>query len=239
MVPFLISAMLLAQNNSPQTALAGIYTEAQAARGKTVYNSSCSVCHNADLTGFSGPPLKGDLFMDRWREFNLDVLYNLIRTTMPNGAPGSLAESNYLDVLSYLLKSNDLPAGRKDLTTDVVARTLLVGKNGPQPLPSSALVDVVGCLTLDSGNGWFLVHATEPARTLNQWEITPDDIKRDKAKDFRDQLFRLVNITDIPGFDPDAANGNKTEAKGTLVRQSNGSRINVTALQSLGATCEP
>jgi mono/diheme cytochrome c family protein len=238
-VTLLTAAGLLAQSVGPRTVLEGVYSDAQAARGKAVYDASCATCHRADLTGFSGPPLKGDLFMDRWREFKLEVLYKLIRTTMPNGAPGTLSEANYLDVTSYILQTNELPAGAKELTTDAVNTTLLVGKNGPQPLPSSALVDVVGCLTLDSGNGWFLTHSSEPVRTLNQWEVTPDDVKTNKAKDYGDQLFRLVNITDVPGFDPDAANGNKTEAKGTLVRQPSGSRINVTVLQSLGAMCDP
>lgn len=233
-----LAAQQPAANNAGKTVLDGAYTEAQAARGKTAYDASCASCHKADLSGFSGPPLKGEQFLDRWREFHLDVLHTLIRNTMPNGAPGTLPPEAYLDVVAYMLKANELPAGKQDLREDVLAQTLLVGKDGSQPLPSSAVVDVVGCLTLDSGNGWFLTRANEPVRTLNQWEITPEDAKVNEKKDLGDQLFRLVNIADVPGFDPDAAEGNKTEAKGILVRQPTGSRINVTAMQTVGKGCD-
>src|SRR5271165_7162073 len=77
-----------AADEEPPNVLQGVYTDAQAKRGKQAYDENCASCHRADLTGFSAPPLKGDLFMDRWREFKLDVLYTLIKNTMPNGAPG-------------------------------------------------------------------------------------------------------------------------------------------------------
>src|SRR5437868_5446458 len=66
-----------------KTVLDGAYTAAQAKHGQAVYERSCGSCHRADLGGFSGPPLNGDLFMDRWREFNLNVLSDLIQNTMP------------------------------------------------------------------------------------------------------------------------------------------------------------
>ena len=97
-----------------KTVLDGVYTAAQAERGKAAYAANCSSCHRADLTGFSGPPLKDDLFMDRWREFNVEVLFNLIKNTMPANAPGTMAEDKYLDVLAYILQVNSLPAGSKN-----------------------------------------------------------------------------------------------------------------------------
>src|SRR5436305_11659644 len=94
-----------------RTTADGVYTSAQAQRGQAVYAERCASCHRADLGGFSGPPLKGDLFMDRWREFNLSVLDWLIRNTMPATAPGTLSEENYLDILAWILQTNELPAG--------------------------------------------------------------------------------------------------------------------------------
>jgi mono/diheme cytochrome c family protein len=229
-------------DDEPPTVLEGIFTDAQAKRGKQAYDENCASCHRADLTGFSAPPLKGDLFMDRWREFKLDVLYTLIKNTMPNGAPGTLAEPQYLDIVSYILQTNELPAGKTELSTDLTKSRLLVGKDGPQPLPNSSLADAVGCLVLETGQGWFLTHASEPIRTLNQWEFSPEDTKLNRDKDFGDQLFRLNNITDVPGFDPQKAGEApiKSEAKGTLVRQDNGAaRINVTAVQVVGGECQP
>src|SRR5690242_13400019 len=175
---FLLPAVMFCQG---KTVLDGVYTPSQAKRGQQAYDSNCASCHRADLTGFSGPPLKGELFMDRWREFNLSILFNLIRTTMPLGKPGTLDEHLYLDVLSYILQTNSLPPGSKDLTAEVTGSTLLVGTEGPKPLPSSAHVEVVGCLTKDSGNGWFLTSAGEPARALDIFELTAQEVQNAKA----------------------------------------------------------
>ena len=221
-----------------KTVLDGAYTAAQARHGQAVYERSCGSCHRADLGGFSGPPLKGDLFMDRWREFNLNVLSDLIQNTMPADNPGTLAKADYLDVLAYLLQANEIPAGKKPLTADSLAGTLLVSKNGPKPLPTSAQVAVVGCVTLDTGNGWFLTHSTEPSRTLTPWQITAQELNAAKALPLGDQLFRLQNITDVPGFDRDKMNGAKAEAKGILVRQPRNERINLMSLQSVGESCD-
>lgn len=234
---FVLPGALFAQPPA-KTVLDGVYTAAQAKHGQAVYARSCASCHRADLTGFSGPPLKGDLFMDRWREFNLNVLSDLIQNTMPADNPGTLARQDYLDVLAYLLQVNEIPPGKQPLTADQLGSTLLVGKDGPKPLPTSAQVAVVGCVTLDTGNGWFLTHATEPARTLNPWEITPQELKAAKDQPLGDQLFRLQNITDLPGFDRDKMAGAKAEAKGILVRQPKNERINLMSLQSVGESCD-
>ena len=222
-----------------KTVLDGVYTVAQAKRGQAGYEAKCASCHRADLSGFSGPPLKDDLFMDRWREFNLSVLFDLIKNTMPADNPGTLGESAYLDIQAYLLQANGIPPGAKELTAGVPANTLLVGKDGPQPLPTSAQVEVVGCFTADSGNGWFLTHAAEPTRTLNTFELTAEELREARDKPLGDQLFRLQNATDLPGFDPEKLAGNKADAKGILVRQPKNERINVTALQMVAAGCEP
>lgn len=231
----LAAAILTAQ---PKTVLDGVYTEAQASKGKAAYATYCASCHRADLGGFSGPPLTGGLFMDRWREFNLDVLFNLIVTTMPASNVGSLKQDEYLAILAHILQTNGIPAGSKELTAAATSTMLLVGKNGPQPLPNSAMVAAVGCLTLDSGNGYFLTMAPEPVRTLNPYDITADELREAKGQALGPLLFRLQNIGDIPGFNPDDLVGNKMEAKGVLVRQPNNPRINVLALKQIAPGCE-
>lgn len=235
---FTILLGLRAETQERRTVLDGVYTSAQADRGKTVYAASCASCHRTDLTGFSGPPLKDSVFMDRWREFNVDVLFNLIKNSMPATSPGTLGEDKYLDVLAYIFQINGLPAGTKNLTGDMLGTTLLVGKDGPQPLPTSAQVEVVGCMTLDTGNGWFLTSASDAARTLDAFSITPDELKAAAARPPGGLVFRLENLMDITGFNIDAAVGKKMEAKGILVRQPKGDRINVTAVQEAGSRCE-
>src|SRR5262249_12634641 len=75
---FLCSIPLAAQT-PPRTVLAGVYSEAQAARGHDFYTAVCSSCHGAALEGISAPPLKDDRFIERWREGMLDSLYDFIR----------------------------------------------------------------------------------------------------------------------------------------------------------------
>lgn len=44
-----------------------------------------------------------------------------------------------LQIVAHLLRESHYPTGPQALTMDRVARTLLVGPEGPQPLPSDAL----------------------------------------------------------------------------------------------------
>lgn len=237
-----LATVLLSSGAAPQpsgkTVLDGVYTAVQAKRGQAIYETRCGSCHRADLGGFSGPPLKGDLFMDRWREFNLNVLFDLVKNTMPADNPGTLHEPEYLDVVAYLLQVNEIPPGKKQLTAGMLENTLLVGKDGPKPLPTSAQVVAAGCVTLDSGNGWFLTHATEPARTLTPWQISEEELKSARGQPPGDHLFRLQNITEAPGFDREKLAGSKGIAKGILVRQPQNERINVMSVQSLGSSCD-
>ena len=39
---------------------------------------------------------------------------------MPRGAPGSLGENVYLDIVAHLLKENGFPAGSHELTADAL-----------------------------------------------------------------------------------------------------------------------
>src|SRR5262249_14243476 len=153
--------------------------------------------------GFSGPPLTGDRFMDRWREFNLNILFDLIKDTMPLNNAGTLSEAGYLEVVAYILRSNGLPSGPNELTVAVLGSTLLVGKDGTKPLPTSANVEVVGCLTLDSANSWFVTQSSEPVRTLDPFQRSEEETNKAKDKLLGDQSFRLQNLAELPGFNPE------------------------------------
>ena len=90
---------------------AGVYTEAQSDRGQTLFRSKCASCHapnrfTDDLfyTSFAGKPL--------WE------MFDVISDSMPEDNPGSLKKEEYADVIAYLLKLNNFPAGESDLPTD-------------------------------------------------------------------------------------------------------------------------
>ena len=222
-----------------KTVLDRVFTDAQAKRGEAAYAMSCAGCHGEDLSGRAMGPLRGDHFLDRWREDNLDVLFTHIRTRMPANAAGSLSEAAYLDILAYILQVNGFPAGSQELTAAVVANTRLVGKNGPQPLPSNTLVQSVGCLTRQ-GDEWMLIQASEPVRTPDAETTTPEELKRAAALPLGAGTLRLQNLDELrPGFRADPWAGHKVQAKGVLIRQPNRDRINVLSLESVSPVCTP
>ncbi|PWU06068.1 MAG: hypothetical protein C5B51_13095 [Terriglobia bacterium] len=232
---FLLLAPLLLQAQS-RTVLDGAYSKEQAARGEMEYGANCAKCHEgADV---DGPPLTGDPFIDRWREDNLGNLFTFISTRMPRDNAGKLSPSVYRDLLAYLLAANDYPAGPKELAEDAIEITQLVGKDGPKPLPTNALVLVSGCLAAGANNTWNLTNAAEPARSREGDRTTPAELKRSSARPAGTLTFRLQNLDDLgPGVKPEAHKGQKVQAKGVLIRQSNNDRINVTSLEQVGAAC--
>jgi quinohemoprotein ethanol dehydrogenase len=97
----------------------GVYTEIQAERGHAVYNQHCSLCHGTTLAGSDQvPPLAGQSFLTRWRGKTIGDLLALMSSTMPKDHPGSLRSGDYLDLIAYLLRSNDFPQGKEELTRD-------------------------------------------------------------------------------------------------------------------------
>ncbi len=102
--------------DGPKSVWEGVYTEAQAERGKAAYVTSCASCHGADLAG-SGEarPLAGSEILTSWNGLPVGELFERTRSTMPITAPGSLDPAAYADILAYMLKSNGLPAGLAEL----------------------------------------------------------------------------------------------------------------------------
>jgi len=228
----LILAALPAVPQGGGTVLDGVYTDAQAKRGEAEYGMNCAKCHEgADV---DGSPLNGDPFVDRWREDRLATLFTFIRTNMPRDTPGKLAEAAYRDILAFLLQANGYPAGGSELTAATLDRTQLVGKDGPKPLPTNAVVVAVGCFAPVDGDTGTLSKAGPVSRTSAADQTNPEELKRSAARPLGDQQFRLQNLSD---FKTDALKGHKVQTKGVLVRQPNNDRINVTSLESVAPSC--
>lgn len=109
---------------------AGLFTEAQAQRGQTLYAAKCASCHGSSLEGGSASALSGSKFAAKWTGKSVDDLYFITRTQMPYGAGGTLSNKEYLDIVAYLLKSNGYTAGTREMTMD--AATLKSLKIQPQ-----------------------------------------------------------------------------------------------------------
>jgi len=214
------------------TALDGVYTKEQAARGQEAYHTQCRSCHEG--TDQDGPDLKGADFVDRWRGDRLNVLFTQIKTNMPGNRPGSLSESTTLDILAFLLSENGLPAGNRELTVDVTRSVEFVGKDGPKPLPSMTGVLMVGCLTSGPNDTWVLTNASEPVRSRSLNDTTAEELQSSASRPLGTQKFRLQNV----GERAAAVQGGKVQAKGVLIRQYMNDRINVTSLQTVAPICK-
>ena len=226
---------------SRKTVMDGVYSDAQAARGKTFYATYCLRCHGAALEGVSGPRLTGDRFVEQWREGTLDPMFTFIRRNMPPRSASEatpLMDSDYLDIVTYILKVGGYPAGPNDLTPNQAGNVMVVGKNGPQPVPDGALVVTVGCLFPGNAGNWLLSSATEPARTLVSTS-TSGDLTISSRLRLGTLTFRLVDLEAVPRFRPDAHEGHKMQAKGYLIRQRNAERIGLTSIEMLDSACGP
>ena len=96
----------------------GVYTEAQANRGEREYGRTCEHCHGAGLEGDAAkeiPPLVSDPFMRNWNGKNLKELFDLLSRSMPADNRGSLSARTYTDLIAYLLRANEAPAGSSAL----------------------------------------------------------------------------------------------------------------------------
>jgi mono/diheme cytochrome c family protein len=105
------STPLRAQQTTARSTLAGVYSSEQATRGGDVYAGMCKSCHTATTH-------TGVTFEKLWNGRPLSDLFGYISSKMPKNEPGSLAPEEYVDVLAYLLKLNEMPAGASELPAD-------------------------------------------------------------------------------------------------------------------------
>jgi mono/diheme cytochrome c family protein len=237
---FVISATLLAAataalvvhgqqpaQSTVRTVWDGAYTDAQAARGETRYLANCSRCHGEG-------PRRGEAFMRDWSGIDVGALFARVKGSMPPGAPGSFTDAEYLDLVAYMLRVNEFPAGREELRPETAGSIRVEGRTGLEPVPNFALVRVVGCLGAGPGTDWTVTNSSAPARTRNPAASTGEELNGSQATALGSETFRLTNVYPRP----EAYTGHKVEAKGFLIRDPGGDRLNATAVQSLAPRCE-
>ena len=109
------------------TVLDGVFTAAQARRGRRVYTQNCESCHGGELKGGEmAPSIAGSDFIVFWTELPVGSLFERIRVSMPEDGPGRLTIEEYTDVVAYLLDANDYPAGEQELPADKAAQDLIM-----------------------------------------------------------------------------------------------------------------
>lgn len=222
--------------------LDGVFSKPQVQRGKTAYARNCQSCHSSNLQGEGiEPPLIGELFIDAWREDKLFSLYDFIAIRMPKEGrkttPGSLTEQQYLDIVAYILDRNGFPAGAQDLTHEQLTSVQFVGLNGPAPLPQSAMVRFVGCLSGD-GDNLQLTQATEPFRVRVADETDEHEAGQSREAALGTAMVALTNVKQLlPAVDTSALAGQKVQAKGVLNLDNGGFRLHVLSLVGTGTEC--
>ena len=216
--------------------LDGVYTTAQAERGKSNYLSGrCGGCHQLDLSGDRGPTLKGDVFLSHWENGSVNALFKKISETMPPNGPNETPDEAKVDIVAYLLQSNGFPAGKAELKLDADAlEGIEIARKGvTAAAPNFALVQVVGCLSKGPNNAWLLTRTTEPVVT-RQETPTPSVLKEAEAKALGAETLQLVSATP---FKPETHTGHKMEARGLLYKDTRDAMINLTSLQQVAGSC--
>jgi len=212
----------------------GVYTETQAQRGRTAFTQYCERCHKQDLLGIEGA-MKGDFFMERRREDVLETLFLDMKATMPRGNPGGLPDQTYVDIISYVLQNNAMPAGSIELKPDMLEKVDVIGKDGPQPVPNFAPVLSVGCLVETGENRWTLARASEPVRTRDSFQKIAKEIAASATRAPGPHNFRLA---DAENFSAATNVGKKVQVKGVIVRATAGNRINVNSIEPIADSCQ-
>jgi len=113
----------------------GVYTEEQAARGKSSYLRQCAGCHGELMSGGEmAPPLVGGEFLANWNGLTVGDLFDRIRTSMPLNSPGKLSRDVNADVTAYILQFNGFPASRSELDRrSEVLKQIRLESNRPEP----------------------------------------------------------------------------------------------------------
>ncbi|MCE2941159.1 MAG: c-type cytochrome [Gemmatimonadota bacterium] len=109
----LLAAACLALGARPARAqeVRAPYTEQQAVVGEAYFRGYCLECHGA-------ADMANESFKAKWHGRPAFDLFERLRTSMPDGAPGSLPRQTYADIVAYFLKLNGVPVGAMPLGAD-------------------------------------------------------------------------------------------------------------------------
>lgn len=100
----------------PQFVSQGIYTSVQASRGQVLYRDLCESCHAPDLAGGKVvPEIVGQTFIARWSGRTVGGLFERVLVSMPEDDPSSVSRQAKADIVAYILRMNEFPAGDDEL----------------------------------------------------------------------------------------------------------------------------
>jgi len=234
-VLFTCVVVVRAQNPEPRI-WQGVYSTAQAERGKTSFNSSCLRCHGDKLQGNTAPALSGDRFFTTWGSEPIASLFAKIRDTMPPNFGTSIDDQTKLDIVAYILQTNGYPGGPGELTqngTDLATAQIL--KKGEQALVQNfSLVQTVGCLGRGPDNTWVLTRTSDPLVTRDD-APSAQSLASAATRPLGTRTFRLLSTKP---FSPESHQGHKMEARGLIYSEVGDERLTLTSLRMAGNCTE-
>jgi len=234
-VLFTCVVVVQAQNPEPRI-WQGVYTTAQAERGKTSFNSSCLRCHGDTLQGNTAPALSGDRFFTTWGSEPIASLFAKIRDTMPPNFGTSIDDQTKLDIVAYILQTNGYPGGPGELTqngNDLATAQIL--KKGEQALVQNfSLVQTVGCLGRGPDNTWVLTRTSDPLVTRDD-APSAQSLASAATRPLGTRTFRLLSAKP---FTPESHQGHKMEARGLIYSEAGDERLTLTSLKMAGNCTE-
>jgi mono/diheme cytochrome c family protein len=205
----------------------GVYSTAQAERGKATFLVTCQRCHNADLSGDRGPALKGERFMTTWGGGGVNRLFEKIRDTMPPFATSTLDDTTKLDIVTFILQTNGFPAAEKELALDDLESIDIVAQGELPKAQNFARVQVVGCLTRAEENRFLLTNASEPVAAASDSASLPVPAAGSGR----------VMLLNASPFKPETQVGQRVDARGLVYRDERETLLTVSALKAVG-TCQ-
>jgi mono/diheme cytochrome c family protein len=200
----------------------GVYTTAQAERGRATYATTCLRCHNPDLSGDRGPALKGERFMTTWGGGSVTRLFEKIRDTMPPFATSTLDDTAKLDVVAFILQTNGFPAAEQELAFAELEGIQILAQGEQPKAQNFARVQVVGCLARGDQNRFVLTNASEPVVAAENAPVPAPG------------TGRVVLLNAAP-FNPATQVGQRVDARGLVYRDDKDTLLSVTALKPVGS----
>ncbi len=100
-----------AADPAPVAMGAATFTDDQADRGRDLFRAQCTECHYSS-------EFSDSQFKFKWSRRSAGNLYNLIQSSMPETAPGSLTPEEAVSVVTYIMRMNGFEPGAAELPAD-------------------------------------------------------------------------------------------------------------------------
>jgi len=109
-----------------ETAISVSFTAEQVQRGRRDFSQICGECHSTS-------EFRGRTFLYDWRRRTAWDFFRQLTETMPDDAPGSLTDQEYVDVTAYVLGMNGYDAGESELAAAEAELDQFVMDGAPTP----------------------------------------------------------------------------------------------------------